>query len=571
MCDSGKYHCEVSNPGGRVSSSTSEITIIDADALNQQQQQQEPTSGSTDNNNKNATEEPTVIGDTSSLEDDDESIFYSKPRFVEYFSDVYAETAAEAKFTCRIVGRPEPKVTWYCNYRKLAANDDTAKYAVLTSESAAIDTASGSGSGNGGVVHTLVVKSVAANDEGEYTCKASNVKGECSWSANLYMNEPASSTRPPQAQAGGEFVAPNFLRKLKDSTVCEEHTASLDFMIDGEPFPLVRLFKNNSAVDLLASPSDKYALDLDTDSGLATLHIRACQRPGDEDEYTVRLENAAGRSECSAYLSVESSDETKSKQQQRRVRFSLPNANDIFLIPRRAPAAADADDPSHHAGPPEPPGLPTIDADAYERNDGTSLTLAWPASPSSSSSSTPASLTYIVEYRTPRSHVWSVYASGIEALGVLVDHLLPGLNYSFRVRAENASGISDASPVVSTKTLLAPAAAAAAEKLQPSDQDSKRKRLELDETKYRAMECGGVPVIVADAKDVRYYIEGERADLDVGVFGFPTPSVTWMHNGSVVRPPSSDDGDTAATGSPHRIKMYRDSIGSEHLDILCAA
>ena len=88
--DSGKYHCKLSNPKGSVTSKTLPVTVKDSRAVR---------------------------------DEADESLFHSKPRFVEYFSDVYMELGKEAQFKCKIIGKPEPKVVWSCNCSKITANE----------------------------------------------------------------------------------------------------------------------------------------------------------------------------------------------------------------------------------------------------------------------------------------------------------------------------------------------------------------------------------------------------------------------------------------------------------------
>ena len=41
------------------------------------------------------------------------------PRFIEPISDVYVHQGQEAHFRAMISGQPLPKVTWYCNYKKI--------------------------------------------------------------------------------------------------------------------------------------------------------------------------------------------------------------------------------------------------------------------------------------------------------------------------------------------------------------------------------------------------------------------------------------------------------------------
>ena len=213
--DSGKYYCKVSNPFGTVVSGRADIEV------------------------KDKKEVPDY--------EVDESLFQSKPRFVEYFSDVYMEPESEAQFKCKITAKPEPKVVWYCNCRKISANE---KFEVL----------------NDGEHYMLVVKGVGPSDEGEYTCKASNCKGEASWSANLYLNEGLSKIK------SGKSVAPNFLRKIKDSTVVQGNNAKLDCFVDGDPFPKISWFKNNSPIDFDKN-GDKFKLEVDEESGKVCLTI----------------------------------------------------------------------------------------------------------------------------------------------------------------------------------------------------------------------------------------------------------------------------------------------------------
>ncbi len=205
--DSGKYYCKITNQYGQCVSQVANIQIKDpnAAALN---------------------------------EVDDESMFQTKPRFIEYFSDVYmeADQGAEAQFKCKIIGKPEPKVVWFCNCHKINAQD--AKFELIKSDE--------------GDYYTLTVKNVNMNDEGEYTCKASNCKGETSWSANLYLNQNYGSSKTPKQPLEGKenMVAPNFLRKIRDSTVGEGGIACFDCFVDGTPFPSIKWFKNHAPLDV---------------------------------------------------------------------------------------------------------------------------------------------------------------------------------------------------------------------------------------------------------------------------------------------------------------------------------
>ena len=247
----------------------------------------------------------------------------------------------------------------------------------------------------------------------------------------------------------------------------------------------------------------------------------------------IRLENEAGVSECSAYLAVEVPSETKAK---RKVRFSSPKDSDVFIIP------------SNEGEIPRPPGQPQI-----SEFTGTSLVLKWPASPSDINLYQEADrdvdsqshVSYVIEYRSSKSHSWTVFASNIECLSTYVDNLFPGLIYSFRIRAENCNGISDCSPTVSTKNL--------------SDELAKKQEPQVvpqaDGKSRRNRGMGEKPSIVADGKDIRYYIEGQTAEISFLIFGFPQPNIKIVRNGKELE---SDE---------ITFKMFWDRFGNFHFDI----
>ena len=67
-------------------------------------------------------------------------------------------------------------------------------------------------------------------------------------------------------------------------------------------------------------------------------------------------------------------------------------------------------------------------------------------------------------------------------------------------------------------------------------------------------------MIPGEGKDIRYYIEGQTAEVEIPVFGFPSPTVKWYRSNCELNP---DD-----ENSPH--KTYRDRLGTHHLEILNA-
>jgi len=109
------------------------------------------------------------------------------------------------------VGKPDPIINWYFGATRI---DNNQKYELLKDSSNH---------------YLLIIREVDTHDQGEYTCNASNCKGETSWSANLYLNENQNKKASPvsvdEIKPAKALVAPNFLRKIKDSTVSEGHSA----------------------------------------------------------------------------------------------------------------------------------------------------------------------------------------------------------------------------------------------------------------------------------------------------------------------------------------------------------
>ena len=100
---------------------------------------------------------------------------------------------------------------------------------------------------------------------------------------------------------------------------------------------------------------------------------------------------------------------------------------------------------------------------------------------------------------------------------------MPGLIYSFRVRAENVNGVGDPSAAGATKNLL--------ESLENSNKLQKADKIAPFSKKQRgSIGLPEKPIILSDAHDIRYYIEGEPAVVTMQIFGYPDPKVKWMRN-----------------------------------------
>lgn len=125
------------------------------------------------------------------------SIFILQFRFIQPISDVYIYQGQEAHFRAIISGNPTPKVTWFCNYKKITVScrlifdncstilmnfiifKNNDKYRVTQDQD----------------VYVLAVLRVDENDECEYSCKAENSAGDKACSANLHLIESPTASK----------------------------------------------------------------------------------------------------------------------------------------------------------------------------------------------------------------------------------------------------------------------------------------------------------------------------------------------------------------------------------------
>ena len=87
----------------------------------------------------------------------------------------------------------------------------------------------------------MLIKNININDQGEYTCYAKNIKGDASWSANLYFNKEIVSKSNEISK-----LADNFLDKLNDDV-----KLSLDNIMKEDYYSKMKQLENNSIKDLI--------------------------------------------------------------------------------------------------------------------------------------------------------------------------------------------------------------------------------------------------------------------------------------------------------------------------------
>jgi len=118
----------------------------------------------------------------------------------------------------KIIGKPDPIITWSFGSVKI---NNSSKYELI----------------NDSNHYKLFIKDINIKDQGEYTCYAKNIKGDASWSANLYFNKEIISKSNEISK-----LANNFLDKLNGDDV----KLSLDNIMNEDYYSKMKQLENNS-------------------------------------------------------------------------------------------------------------------------------------------------------------------------------------------------------------------------------------------------------------------------------------------------------------------------------------
>ncbi|XP_050683338.1 uncharacterized protein LOC126978524 isoform X2 [Leptidea sinapis] len=259
-----------------------------------------------------------VEGQTSS--DDTHNITYGRveviPRFEKELTDLLAYDGDAVEFECQVSGDPEPDITWF-HYNKSLAKcvDFESSYELGTAR--------------------LRITHVTAEDEGSYTCEATNTLGKATSCACLVVYPPgephmlSQSLQRPSAMLSAAStprstprstparslcttpgrdirllrsptreVAPKFYTYPFNKVVEEGDTVVFQCAVAGLPPPWATWDKDG----LIIIPSSRITIK-EKDEMLRILQIEQVSID-DVGLYRISLENEYGRAEASARLEV---------------------------------------------------------------------------------------------------------------------------------------------------------------------------------------------------------------------------------------------------------------------------
>ncbi|KAK0423255.1 hypothetical protein QR680_008049 [Steinernema hermaphroditum] len=137
-----------------------------------------------------------------------------QPEFVVQLKDKSVKASEKVTFECKVVGEPQPQVTWYHGEEKL---EEVPKKVIIESDES---------------IHRLVIEATEVRDEGSYSCVAENTAGTTKSEATLQViSEP-----------------PHFTKSLQDKSVKVGEKVILDCSVKGVPQPTVEFYHESTRI-----------------------------------------------------------------------------------------------------------------------------------------------------------------------------------------------------------------------------------------------------------------------------------------------------------------------------------
>uniref|UniRef100_A0A1I8GUQ1 Fibrillar collagen NC1 domain-containing protein n=1 Tax=Macrostomum lignano TaxID=282301 RepID=A0A1I8GUQ1_9PLAT len=186
------------------------------------------------------------------------------PEFIQPIKSVTAKEGARVEFDGFLVGKPEPTVRWFRGGREL---HDSPDFEIKFKDGRV----------------TLSIPEAFPEDQGTYTCEASNKGGQTSSSAELVIR--------------ARTLAPVFLKGLESQQVFEGQPVHFVVKVGGDDSTRVSWYRDGSKIE--SSPD----FTIEQIGDLHTLKIPECFTE-DSGRYTVTATNESGEVVSSATLTV---------------------------------------------------------------------------------------------------------------------------------------------------------------------------------------------------------------------------------------------------------------------------
>lgn len=208
------------------------------------------------------------------------------PVFIKEVSNAEISIGDVAKLSVTVTGIPKPKIQWFFKGVMLTPSAD---YKFVFD----------------GNDHSLIILFTKFEDEGEYTCVASNEYGQAVCSASLKISSKGEGQKETEAEPVETFLEkfegpcpPYFLKEFKPIHCARGLPAVFEYVVLGEPAPTVTWFKESKQLC-----TNVYHTIIHNPDGSGTFIVNDPQRE-DSGLYVCRAENMWGESTCTAELLV---------------------------------------------------------------------------------------------------------------------------------------------------------------------------------------------------------------------------------------------------------------------------
>ncbi len=186
-------------------------------------------------------------------------------KFTSKLENIEVSEGEQVKLKCAVVGRPDPHISWFKDQQQVEESDRIK--IKMTSDNTCV---------------LNIIKS-DMDDEGIYTCSATNSAGKDTTSAKLTVN--------------GEGKAPEFTRVLENTEIPDGSPVRLEVKVQGKPTPFVEWLKGTKL--LKSGPR----FETQSSGNVHTFVITNC-RDDDGGTYTCKARNKFGTASCEATLVI---------------------------------------------------------------------------------------------------------------------------------------------------------------------------------------------------------------------------------------------------------------------------
>lgn len=186
-------------------------------------------------------------------------------KFTSQLERIEVSEGEQVKLKCAVVGRPDPNISWFKDQQQVQESD-RIKMKVTSDNTCVLN----------------ILKS-DMDDEGTYTCSATNSAGKDTTSAKLTVN--------------GEGKAPEFIKVLENTEIPDGSPVRLEVKVQGKPTPFVEWLKGTKL--LKSGPR----FETQSSGNVHTFVITNC-RDDDGGTYTCKARNKFGTASCEATLVI---------------------------------------------------------------------------------------------------------------------------------------------------------------------------------------------------------------------------------------------------------------------------